>query len=141
MSDAVMSVEEVTIRFGGVTALDGVSFDVARGRLTAVIGPNGAGKTSLFNCMSGVYRPTSGHIHFADADLTKVAPHKIARLALEFCDHAYVLENGRVVLEGPAAQLRADPQVQELYLGGAPGESERSFSKAKRYGRRARWLT
>jgi branched-chain amino acid transport system ATP-binding protein len=63
-----------------------------------------------------------------------------ARLALEFCDHAYVLENGRVVLEGPAAQLRADPQVQELYLGGAPGESERSFSKAKRYGRRARWL-
>jgi branched-chain amino acid transport system ATP-binding protein len=64
-----------------------------------------------------------------------------ARLALEFCDHAYVLENGRVVLEGPAAQLRADPQVQELYLGGAPGESERSFSKAKRYGRRARWLT
>ena len=82
MSDAVMSVEEVTIRFGGVTALDGVSFDVARGRLTAVIGPNGAGKTSLFNCMSGVYRPTSGHIHFADADLTKVAPHKIARLGL-----------------------------------------------------------
>ena len=46
-----------------------------------------------------------------------------ARLALEFCDHAYVLENGRVVLEGPAAQLRADPQVQELYLGGALGES------------------
>ena len=63
-----------------------------------------------------------------------------ARLALEFCDHAYVLETGRVVLAGPAAQLRADPQVQELYLGGAPGESERSFSKAKRYGRRARWL-
>ena len=63
-----------------------------------------------------------------------------ARLALEFCDHAYVLENGRVVLAGPAAQLRADPQVQELYLGGAPGEAERSFSKAKRYGRRARWL-
>jgi hypothetical protein len=45
-----------------------------------------------------------------------------------------------VVLAGPAAQLRADPQVQELYLGGAPGESERSFSNAKRYGRRARWL-
>ena len=63
-----------------------------------------------------------------------------ARLALEFCDHAYVLENGRVVLAGPAEQLRADPHVQELYLGGAPGESERSFSKAKRYRRRARWL-
>jgi branched-chain amino acid transport system ATP-binding protein len=60
-----------------------------------------------------------------------------ARLALEFCDHAYVLENGRVVLAGPAAQLRADPQVQELYLGGAPRAAERSFSHAQRYRRRA----
>jgi len=99
MSDAVMSVEEVTIRFGGVTALDGVSFDVARGRLTAVIGPNGAGKTSLFNCMSGVYRPTSGHIHFADADLTKVAPHKIARLGLARTFQAPSLFRGLTVVE------------------------------------------
>ena len=64
-----------------------------------------------------------------------------ARLALEFCDYAYVLESGRIVLEGPAAQLRADPQVQELYLGGAVGEAERSFATAKRYRRRRRWLT
>ena len=99
MSDAVMRVEEVTIRFGGVTALDGVSFDVARGRLTAVIGPNGAGKTSLFNCMSGVYRPTSGHIHFADADLTKVAPHKIARLGLARTFQAPALFRGLTVVE------------------------------------------
>ena len=63
-----------------------------------------------------------------------------ARLALEFCDHAYVLENGRVVLEGPAARLREDPHVQELYLGGAPDEDDRSFADPKRYGRRQRWL-
>ena len=51
-----------------------------------------------------------------------------ARLALEFCDYAYVLESGRVVLEGPAAQLREDPQIQELYLGGAAARRERSFA-------------
>ena len=64
-----------------------------------------------------------------------------ARLALEFCDYAYILDTGRIVLEGPAAQLRADPQVQELYLGGELGESGRSFATAKRYRRRRRWLT
>jgi branched-chain amino acid transport system ATP-binding protein len=63
-----------------------------------------------------------------------------ARLALEFCDYAYVLESGRIVLEGPAERLRHDPQVQELYLGGAVGEAERSFAHAKRYRRRRRWL-
>jgi branched-chain amino acid transport system ATP-binding protein len=99
MNEALMRVEEVTIRFGGVTALDGVSFDVARGRLTAVIGPNGAGKTSLFNCMSGVYRPTSGHIHFAGADVTKVAPHKIARLGLARTFQSPSLFRGLTVVE------------------------------------------
>jgi branched-chain amino acid transport system ATP-binding protein len=64
-----------------------------------------------------------------------------ARLALEFCDYAYILDTGRIVLEGPAAQLRADAQVQELYLGGEIGEAERSFATAKRYRRRRRWLT
>jgi branched-chain amino acid transport system ATP-binding protein len=64
-----------------------------------------------------------------------------ARLALEFCDYAYVLEGGRIVLEGPAGRLRDDPQVQELYLGGGVGEGERSFANAKRYRRRRRWLT
>ena len=64
-----------------------------------------------------------------------------ARLALEFCDYAYVLEGGRIVLEGPASRLRDDPHVQELYLGGAVGEGERSFAGAKRYRRRRRWLS
>jgi branched-chain amino acid transport system ATP-binding protein len=63
-----------------------------------------------------------------------------ARLALEFCDYAYVLDSGRVVLEGPADELSRDPQIQELYLGGAVGEGARSFAAAKRYRRRRRWL-
>src|SRR4051794_28515227 len=99
MTDALMEVDDVTIRFGGVTALDGVAFAVERGKLTAVIGPNGAGKTSLFNCMSGVYRPTSGHIRFAGADLTKVAPHKIARLGLARTFQTPSLFRGLTVVE------------------------------------------
>jgi branched-chain amino acid transport system ATP-binding protein len=63
-----------------------------------------------------------------------------ARLALEFCDYAYVIDSGRIVLEGPADVLREDPQIQELYLGGAVHEGERSFAAAKRYRRRRRWL-
>ena len=58
----LLEVRDLTLRFGGVIALDGVSFDVAEGELFAVIGPNGAGKTSIFNCLNGVYRPQQGTI-------------------------------------------------------------------------------
>jgi len=64
-----------------------------------------------------------------------------AKLALEFCDYAYVIEGGRIVHEGEAAALRDDPQVQELYLGGEEGEAGRSFAQAKRLRRRKRWLS
>ena len=62
MGGALLEVSEVTLRFGGVTALAGVGFDVRPDELFAVIGPNGAGKTSIFNCLSAVYRPQSGSI-------------------------------------------------------------------------------
>jgi branched-chain amino acid transport system ATP-binding protein len=77
----------------------------------------------------------------ADYGTSMLVVEQNARLALEFCDYAYILDTGRIVLEGPAEQLRADPQVQELYLGGEIGEAERSFAAAKRYRRRRRWLT
>jgi branched-chain amino acid transport system ATP-binding protein len=64
-----------------------------------------------------------------------------ARLALEFCDYAYVIEGGRIVMEGPADELQQDTHMQELYLGGSGGEAERSFADAKRYRRRPRWLS
>ena len=74
----LLRIEGVSLAFAGVRALDGVSLDVARGSLVAVIGPNGAGKTSLFNCVSGVYRPQSGAILLDGHDITRVAPHRIA---------------------------------------------------------------
>ena len=73
------SVEGLTMRFGGLTALDDVSFEVERGTIFSVIGPNGSGKSTAFNCISGIYRPTSGSIHFEGEPISGMRPHRIAR--------------------------------------------------------------
>ncbi len=78
----LLQVSDVTLRFGGVTALAGVSFDVRRGELFAVIGPNGAGKTSIFNCLNGVYRPQAGSITLEGEELTRRGPAEIAGLGI-----------------------------------------------------------
>jgi branched-chain amino acid transport system ATP-binding protein len=78
----LLSVEGVTIRFGGVVALDGVSFGVGAGQICGVIGPNGAGKTSLFNCISRLYAPQSGSIVFDGVKLETVPRHTIATLGI-----------------------------------------------------------
>ncbi len=75
---SLLSVEGVTQRFGGLTALDNVSFDIAAGEVSAIIGPNGAGKTTLFNLISGFQSPVSGRIRLAGSDITGQAPHRIA---------------------------------------------------------------
>ena len=74
----LLSVESVTMRFGGLTALDNVSFDIAAGQVSAIIGPNGAGKTTLFNLIAGFQSPLSGRIRLGDRDITGQAPHRIA---------------------------------------------------------------
>jgi branched-chain amino acid transport system ATP-binding protein len=94
-----LEIDGLTIRFGGVTALDGVSFDVARGSLTALIGPNGAGKTSLFNCLSGIYRPTTGRIRLDGQDITAMPQHKRARLGMARTFQTPALFPGLSVLE------------------------------------------
>jgi branched-chain amino acid transport system ATP-binding protein len=72
----------VTKRFGGVAAVDGVSFDVAKGEIVGIIGPNGAGKTTLLNCISGVHRLDGGDIRWEGASIAGMAPHRIARLGI-----------------------------------------------------------
>src|SRR6516165_9546369 len=79
---ALLAVDGVTMRFGGVTALQDVSFNVARGAVCGLIGPNGAGKTTLFNCVSRLYDPQSGSIRFEDRPLASVARHEIAALGI-----------------------------------------------------------
>jgi len=78
----LLDVKNVTLTFGGLTAIRDLSFHVNEGEILTVIGPNGAGKTSLFNCISGFYHPTSGEINFAGTPILKLQPHKRTALGL-----------------------------------------------------------
>jgi branched-chain amino acid transport system ATP-binding protein len=78
VSAPALEVDDVSVRFGVVAALDGVSFDVGAGELFAVIGPNGAGKTSLFNVLSRIYDPTRGRLRYFGSDLIGLRPHQLA---------------------------------------------------------------
>jgi branched-chain amino acid transport system ATP-binding protein len=77
-ASAALAVQDVSVRFGGITALEGVSLDVAAGEVLGVIGPNGAGKTTLFNCISGFVRPQSGRILWRDRRLERMRPDRLA---------------------------------------------------------------
>jgi branched-chain amino acid transport system ATP-binding protein len=78
----VLEVRDVSVRFGGVAALNGVSLPVHAGQVTGLIGPNGAGKTTLFNVISGLQRPDRGQVRIEGADVTRLGPHRRARLGL-----------------------------------------------------------
>jgi len=79
---ALLEVDDVTIRFGGLTALDSVSFEIREGEILGLIGPNGAGKTTCFNVMTGVYQATSGRVVFDGVPLTKMKRHRITKLGI-----------------------------------------------------------
>ena len=81
-SDRLLSVQSVSVRFGGIVALDGVSFDVPKGAIVGLIGPNGAGKTTLFNCLSRLYVPNSGDIVFEGRSLLRKSRHAIPRIGI-----------------------------------------------------------
>jgi branched-chain amino acid transport system ATP-binding protein len=78
----LLEIHELTVRFGGVRALDGPSLQVTSGQICGLIGPNGAGKTTLFNCISRLYEPESGGIEFDGRDLLRCGPHQIASLGI-----------------------------------------------------------
>lgn len=77
-----IEVENLTLQFGGVKAISSFSFRAEPGELAGVIGPNGAGKSSLFNCLSGAYRPTSGRVLMDGQDITRLRPHQRAEMGL-----------------------------------------------------------
>ena len=96
----LLAARNLSVRFGGVLAVDDVSFDVRRGEVFTLIGPNGAGKTTVFNLISRIYTPTAGTIEFEGRSLTDRAPHEIAGLGIartfqniELFEHASVLQN------------------------------------------------
>jgi branched-chain amino acid transport system ATP-binding protein len=103
-ADILLSAQDLSVRFGGVLAVNKVSFDVKRGEVFTLIGPNGAGKTTVFNLISRIYTPTTGVIDFAGPQgtlrLTDLPPHQIAGLGIartfqniELFEHATVLQN------------------------------------------------
>ena len=75
---ALLEVDEISVRFGGIVALDRLSFEIEEGQILGLIGPNGAGKTTMFNVVSRIYDPTGGRLTFDHIDLLEVAPHRIA---------------------------------------------------------------
>ncbi|MBV8962058.1 MAG: ABC transporter ATP-binding protein [Hyphomicrobiales bacterium] len=81
-STSLLSVRDVAVSFGGIVALEGVSFDLEPGLIVGLIGPNGAGKTTLFNCLSRLYTPSSGDILFDDSSILARPPHQIAELGI-----------------------------------------------------------
>jgi branched-chain amino acid transport system ATP-binding protein len=100
MNDVLLKAENLSVRFGGVLAVNKVSFDVRRGEVFTLIGPNGAGKTTVFNLISRIYNPTTGTLTFEGQSLTQQPPHRIAKLGIartfqniELFEHASVLHN------------------------------------------------
>jgi len=122
--DALLEVDDVTLRFGGVVALDSVSFSLKHGEIFGLIGPNGAGKTTCFNAMTGVYKPTLGQIRFEGQVVTGLKKHQITRLGIartfqniRLFPSMTVLENvllGRHVRmkQGPLASLFHGPSFR-----------------------------
>ncbi|WBX99928.1 ABC transporter ATP-binding protein [Ramlibacter tataouinensis] len=122
----VLQVDSVTLAFGGVKALTGVSFAVQPGTITAVIGPNGAGKTSLFNTISGFYRPSAGRVLFEGQDISRVRAPQRARLGLARSFQNIALFRGMTVLDniklGRHAHLKTNVLDALLYVGRARRE-------------------
>lgn len=99
MNTPMLTISNLVMRFGGITALNDVSFSLAQGQITSLIGPNGAGKTTLFNCITGMYTPTSGQVQFNQADITGLAAHRIARQGMARTFQNLALFGGLNVLE------------------------------------------
>jgi branched-chain amino acid transport system ATP-binding protein len=114
--------QDISISFGGIRAVDGVTFDVAPGEIFAIVGPNGAGKSTIFNLISRIYQPTGGRLVFEGQDITNVAAHTIARRGIartfqniELFEHATVLDN---LLIGRHCRAKTNILAEMLFTGG-----------------------
>lgn len=117
---SLLSVSDLAISFGGVTAVDGVSFDVEPGEVFTIVGPNGAGKSTIFNLISRFYQPTRGAVHFDGRDITGLRPDQIAPMGIartfqniELFEHSTVLHN---LLVGRHSQRRTTWLEDMLFL-------------------------
>ena len=129
-----LAVTDVTVRFAGLTALDTVSFTVAPGTVHALIGPNGAGKSTCFNVLSGLCRPATGTVRLGDADLTRLAPHRIAALGVARTFQNIVTTQGTVadnLMLGRHALSRAGFAASALRLPHVRREQREHLARAR----------
>jgi branched-chain amino acid transport system ATP-binding protein len=103
-----LSVDDISVHFGGLRAVDGVTFALQTGQIHGLIGPNGAGKTTIFNCITGFYHPTHGSIHFQDRDITYLRPDQIARLGIARTFQNVQLFRSMTVLDNILVAMHGD---------------------------------
>ncbi len=111
-SGELLRLDGVGVRFGGLKAVDALSFGVHAGQVVGLIGPNGAGKTTAFNLITGVYKPTEGRIRFAGKDITGWAPHRIARSGIFRTFQTIRLFQGQSVLNNVLAGMHLKTRQQ-----------------------------
>src|SRR5262245_21717024 len=134
MSDRLLELDDVTMRFGGVTALDKVSLHVERGEIAGLIGPNGAGKTTVFNVITGVFAPTEGTIRFNGQSLAGRKPSEITRLGVaRTFQNIRLFANMRAVdnvIVGTDAQHRTSVPGAILHIGRHKREEREGLTRA-----------
>ncbi len=104
-AETLLELDGIGISFGGLRAVDDLSFRVHRGEIVGLIGPNGAGKTTVFNMITGVYKPTDGHIRWHGKDITGLAPHRVAKAGIRRTFQTIRLFSDMTVLENVIAGL------------------------------------
>lgn len=126
MSNVMLKIENVTLKFGGVVAITNISFDVVKGEICAVIGPNGAGKSSMLNVINGVYLPQEGVITYNGKDITRIAPRNAAIAGMARTFQNIALFQGMTVLEnimtGRNLKMKSTWLEQGLNIGRARTE-------------------
>ena len=134
--DILMDIRNITLRFGGVVAIQDVSFDIRKGEIRAIIGPNGAGKSSMLNVINGFYHPQEGEIEFNGAVRTVTRPHQIATQGIARTFQNIALFHGMSTLDnimsGRITHMKRGILAQALWFGAAEREELENREKVER---------
>jgi branched-chain amino acid transport system ATP-binding protein len=126
-----LSIENVTLTFGGLNALSNVNMTIEPGLITSIIGPNGAGKTSILNCISGFYHPSTGEIRYGGKRLTHAPPHQVTKLGIARAFQNLELFSGLTVLDNLMLARHHQPEIQffpghGFFVGKASGSRQKN---------------